>query len=437
MAKTYHIVTFGCQMNEHDSERIAGILAERGYVTASEPESADLILINTCSVREKADQKAFSYLGRLQELKIKNPHLKIALCGCTAQLMGKKVFERAPYVDLVFGTQNVDRLGILLDEMSQQEKRLVEIVHDRKESSSTGQRVRTHRNKAWVTIMEGCDNFCSYCVVPYARGRERSRGMEEVILEVAELARAGVYEVTLLGQNVNSYGGANGKNFPYLLSRINAVSGLKRIRFVTSHPKDFSPGLISAVRDLDKVCEHIHLPVQSGSDNILVAMNRGYKAGDYLEKVDSLRQAIPDVSLTTDIIVGFPGETESDFQATLDLVKRVKFDAMFSFIYSPRPGIKALELETPVPGKVALERFERLLGLQDAVRAEKAAKEVGKIYEVLVEGVSKSDPSRLSGRTRTNKLAHFIGSDKLIGQFVTVRITETLAHSMLGELTDN
>ncbi len=424
-------------MNEHDSERIAGILAERGYVAASEPEDADLILINTCSVREKADQKAFSYLGRLRELKAKNPLLKIALCGCTAQLMGKKIFQRAPYVDLVFGTQNIDRLGFLLDEISQKQERLVEIVQDREGPSSSGRRVRAHSNKTLITIMEGCDNFCSYCVVPYTRGRERSRGAEEIVAEVAELARDGVYEVTLLGQNVNSYGGANGVNFPDLLSRINSVDGLKRIRFVTSHPKDFSQELISAIRDLDKVCEHIHLPVQSGSDQVLAAMNRRYTANDYLEIVSSLRQAIPDVSLTTDIIVGFPGETESDFQATLDLVKRVKFDVIFSFIYSPRPGIKAVEFGENIPRDVALERFDRLLSLQDTVRADKMVKDVGEIYEVLVEGVSKSDPSRLSGRTRTNKLVHFTGPDKLIGQFISVRIYETLAHSMLGELTDN
>jgi tRNA-2-methylthio-N6-dimethylallyladenosine synthase len=421
----YFIETFGCQMNEHDSERIAGILAERGYIAASEPENADLVLINTCSVREKADQKAFSFLGRLQELKIKNPTLKIALCGCTAQLLGNKIVRRAPYVDLIFGTQNIDRLGALLEEMDKHPRRLVEIVPDKAKPSSSGIGIRTHPYKAWVTIMEGCDNFCSYCVVPYARGREKSREAEEIVAEVTELARQGVREVTLLGQNVNSYGKnlGNGANFPDLLSRINAVEGLERIRFVTSHPKDFSPDVIGAMRDLRKVCEHIHLPVQAGSDRILAAMNRNYVAADYLEKVHLLREAIPDVSLSTDIIVGFPGETEEDFQATLELVEAVGYDSLFSFIFSPRPGIKADDLG-------------RLLQLQEKIEKRKQTDEVGKIYEVLVEGTSKSNDNRISGRTRTNKLVHFQGSDKLVGQLVSVKITQALAHSLLGELIE-
>lgn len=425
-------------MNEHDSERIAGILAERGYVAASEAESADLVLINTCSVREKADQKAFSFLGRLQELKIKNPTLKIALCGCTAQLLGKKIVKRAPYVDLVFGTQNIDRLGALLEEMDKHPRRLVEIVPNKAKASSNGIGIRTHPYKAWVTIMEGCDNFCSYCVVPYARGREKSREAEEIVAEVTELARQGVREVTLLGQNVNSYGKGlgNGANFSDLLSRINAVEGLDRIRFVTSHPKDFSPEVIGAMRDLRKVCEHIHLPVQAGSDRILAAMNRNYTAAEYLEKVRLLREAVPDVSLSTDIIVAFPGETEEDFQATLELVEAVEYDSLFSFIFSPRPGIKADDLGTPVSRQTAGERFNRLLQLQKKIEKRKQTDEVGKIFEVLVEGTSKSNDNRLSGRTRTNKLVHFQGSDKLVGQLVSVKITQALAHSLLGELME-
>ena len=423
-------------MNEHDSERIAGILAERGYSSAAEPENADLVLVNTCSVREKADQKAFSLLGRLHELKRKNPAMKIAVCGCTAQLLGKEIFKRAPYVDLVFGTQNIDRLGFLLDEIDKKTSQLVEIIKDRENHAPIGRVVRAHPLRAWVTIMEGCDNFCTYCVVPYTRGRERSRGMEEIVPEVEELVLQGVREVTLLGQNVNSYGKnlGNGANFPTLLSRINDIEGLKRIRFVTSHPKDFSPELIAAMAGLEKVCEHIHLPVQSGSDRILAAMNRGYTAQDYLEKLARLSEAIPGVSLTTDIIVGFPGETDDDFQATLDLVESAEFDAMFSFIYSSRPGIKAKELGVHVSREVARERFERLLVLQEAVCERKKADEVGKTYQVLVEGISKSNPNRLSGRTRTNKLVHFQGSQDL--EFTSVRITDVLAHSMLGELID-
>lgn len=428
-------MTMGCQMNEHDSERMAGILSEKGYSPVSVMEDADLVLINTCSVREKADQKAFSLLGRLREIKLTKPDLKIGFCGCTAQLWKEKVLKRAPYVDFVFGTQNIERLGTFLDQGDNPAGPRVEIVENSKTPSPIGKRVRSDSFKAWVTIMEGCDNFCSYCVVPYTRGRERSREMDEVILEVEELASQGVREVTLLGQNVNSYGKnlENGANFPNLLSRINTVSGLERIRFVTSHPKDFSPELIAAMRDFEKVCEHIHLPVQAGSDTVLAAMNRGYTAGDYYEKVNCLREAIPDVSLATDIIVGFPGETERDFQDTLELVEKVGFDSMFTFIYSPRPGIKALSGD-PIPREVARGRFEKLLALQKGIQERKGMAEAGKVFEVLVEGISKSDTSRLSGRTRKNKLVHFQGSQDLIGELVNVRITDVLAHSMLGEL---
>ncbi len=435
----YHIITFGCQMNEHDSEKIAGMLAGEGYQLTENIKQADIILLNTCSVREKAEQKFFSFLGRLKPLKITRPEVIIGVCGCLAQGIKGKIRARAPYVGLVFGTQNIERLPSLLHELKAKHKSQVEIIEGRTTTTERGNLVRTSPFKAWVTIIEGCDNFCAYCMVPYVRGRERSRSSREILGEVTGLAAQGVKEITLLGQNVNSYGNnlADEVSFSELLGLLNGVAGIERIRFVTSHPKDFNEQLVRAMRDLPKVCEQIHLPVQSGADRVLEAMNRRYTKNDYLRKINMLREAVPDVEISTDIIVAFPGETEEDFEQTLDVLRQVRFDSLFSFIYSDRPATKD-KIDAPRVSRAdANRRFERLWELQDQIIAEKSKSLVGKELELLVEGPSKNNPQLLSGRTRGNRLVHFSGAESLTGNFVVVKISAAGKHSLRGALADN
>jgi tRNA-2-methylthio-N6-dimethylallyladenosine synthase len=435
--KSFHIITFGCQMNEHDSERMTGILEEQGCMAASGAEHADMIILNTCSIREKAEQKFYSELGRLKKLKDDRPGLKIAVAGCIAQQEGAKILSRAPYVDMVFGPSDLSRLPEMIEKTRSWSAPLIDIAGDPEYHRKRIPTIRTDRLKAWVSIMYGCDNFCTYCVVPYLRGRERSRLPLDIVGEVSELARNGYKEVTLLGQNVNSYGkGLEGDaNFPSLLNLIDNVSDIERVRFVTSHPRDLSDGLITALRDLPKVCESLHLPVQSGSDEILHAMNRRYTRKEYLDKVKRLREAVPHVTLTTDIIVGFPGEQERDFEMTMGLLEEVQYDGIFAFKYSKRPGTAALKLNDHLPDEIKEGRLAQVLDLQGKMTSRSNARLVNSVQEVLVDGLSKKGGT-LSGRTRGNKAVNFDAPATLIGSLVQVKIIAAGMNSLTGQLCE-
>jgi len=430
----YHVITFGCQMNIHDSEKIAGVLEGSGY-EKGQMEDASLILINTCNVRPKAVQKAYSELGKVRELKKKNPSLIIGVCGCVPQTDKETVFRRESSVDLVFGTQNIESLPALLGNVKKQKKRQIEIVEQRgKTASSNYKIIREDDVRAWVTIIEGCNNFCTYCIVPFTRGRENSREPDEVFSEIQSLAKEGYKEIVLLGQNVNSYGQKESFcELPELLHRINSIDGLERIRFVTSHPKDFSLPLVLAMRDLDKVCGQIHLPVQSGSDRVLSLMGRKYTRREYLDKIALLKENVRDVGITSDIIVGFPGETEEDFQDTLSLLEEVRYDGVYSFKYSDRPRTKAADMTNKIGDDVVKERFQWLLELQKRISAEKNKEEVGKTLRVMVEGESKNNPQLLSGRTYKNKVVHFAGEGLKRGDMVALKITEGKGNCLMGE----
>ncbi|HTP04034.1 MAG TPA: tRNA (N6-isopentenyl adenosine(37)-C2)-methylthiotransferase MiaB [Nitrospirota bacterium] len=433
--KSFHIITFGCQMNEHDSERMTGVLRDRGCAPVSGVADADMIILNTCSIREKAEQKFYSELGRLKQLKAERPGMKIAVAGCIAQQEGKNILTRAPYVDLIFGPSDVARLPVMVDEAFSRQSPVVDTCGDPEYHKKRIPTARVDKVKAWVSIMYGCDNFCTYCVVPYLRGRERSRPSADIVNEVQELARQGYKEVSLLGQNVNSYGKGLGEDtdFPALLRMVNEVPALERIRFVTSHPRDLSDGLIDAVRELPKVCESLHLPVQSGSDNILHAMNRRYTRADYLDKVKRLRDAVPEITLTTDIIVGFPGESAEDFEATIQLLEEVRYDGIFAFKYSKRPGTAALKLQEHLPEDIKEARLTKVLSLQKKITMQKNKAYAGMHAEVLIDGRSKRG-GKLSGRTRGNKVVNVAGPDSLIGSLVAVRITAAGANSLSGEI---
>jgi len=422
-------------MNMHDSEKIAGVFTEAGYCETNGIDDADVIVLNTCSIREKAEQKFFSELGRLARAKKKNPDLKIAVAGCIARQRGKDLFRRFPYVDFVFGPNNIDNLQTWAK--GGNFKTAIEdnpVYYTQKLPVKRAGRVR-----AWVSIMYGCDNFCAYCVVPYTRGRERSRPAEDIYDEIKTIADEGFREITLLGQNVNSYGRKlpGECDFPELLRRIHDIDGIERIRFVTSHPRDFSEKLIKAMRDLPKVCEHLHLPLQSGSDRILHLMNRGYTYEDYKNKIDNLRNSINDIAITTDIIVGFPGETEDDFKQTVTALTEIGFDGIFAFKYSRRPGTKALDLPGHVDEKVKSQRLSMVLELQESITYSRNKSLEGKVYEVLVEGESATDGDRLTGRTRTNKIVNFYGEQGLTGSLVDVKILEAKQHSLYGELAQS
>ncbi len=434
---TFYIHTFGCQMNVHDSEQMAQILGEAGYVKTSEADRADIIIINTCSVREKAAQKVYSHLGRLKKLKQKNPGLIMGVAGCLAQEQGAGFFRKAPCLDLVIGTHNIHRLVKAIEEIKDRRSQIVDTSFHRS-VRSLGIRTLPAPGSvsAFVTIMQGCNNFCSYCIVPYVRGREESRQSADIIEEISFLAKNGIREVTLLGQNVNSYGTTlpGDIDFPVLLGMINGVDGIDRIRFTTSHPKDLSGDLVACFDDLDKVCEHIHLPVQSGSDYVLKKMKRGYTLGEYLEKVGMLRDASPDISITSDMIVGFPGEKESDFQKTIDLMKKVRFDNTFSFRYCDRHGTASEGYDGKVEETVKQERLSRLQSLQERHSLEKNRYLEGRVEDVLVEGVSKNDDADVTGRTRGNKIVNFAGDTDLIGKTVRVKIVRAHIHSLRGEV---
>ena len=434
--KLFHLVTFGCQMNENDSERLAGMLAESGYVETEKPNESDLIIFNTCCVRENAELKVYGQLGALKKLKRDKPELIIALCGCMMQQdeVVKHIRQKYRHVDLIFGTHNIFKFPELLHRSIVSNSSVIE-VWDTTGTIAEGMPIgRRNDIKAWVTVMYGCDNFCSYCIVPYVRGRERSRRLEDIAGEVGILGRQGYKEVTLLGQNVNSYGKeleGNG-DFAELLYEINSIEGIERIRFMTSHPKDLSDSLIKSMRDCKKVCEHLHLPVQSGSNRVLSEMNRKYSKDQYLELITKIRESIPGISLTTDIIVGFPGETDEDFEETLDILEKVRCDSAYTFLYSRRTGTPAAEHSIQVPEEIKKERFKRLLEIQNRISKEINEGFLGREVEVLVEGLSKTSTSTFTGRTRTNKIVNFEGSSELIGKLIKIKIEKIQTWSLEG-----
>ena len=431
------IYTFGCQMNVHDAEQIAALLAAHGYERTEEVASADLIVVNTCSIRRKAAEKAYSLLGRFQRLKQRNRHLVLAMGGCLAQQAGPKACERLPQLDIVFGTHAIHRLPALLDSLAQQGGPVVETdFHATVPSLGIVAPPPPGAVSAFVTIMQGCNNFCSFCVVPYLRGPEISRPSAAILAEVAALATAGVKEVTLLGQNVNSYGrhGGDGVDFSGLIRRLGQIDGIRRIRFTTSHPRDLSDELIRCFAEVEPLCEHIHLPVQSGSDRVLAAMNRGYTAAAYCARVDALRQACPGIAITSDVIVGFPGEQDEDFAATLRLMERVKFDGLFSFCYSAREGTAAASFPDQIEAARQLQRLYQLQQLQDAHTLAHNRAFEGCTEEVLVEGPSHASTLDMSGRTRTFKIVNFRADGVSRGQIVPVTITAAHLHSLRGEL---
>ncbi|GBC86685.1 tRNA-2-methylthio-N(6)-dimethylallyladenosine synthase [bacterium HR12] len=436
MERRYLLRTFGCQMNEHDSERIAGLLTADGYVPTEDAARADVIVFNTCAVRENADNRLYGNLGHLRPLKERNPRLRIVVAGCLAQKDGAGILERAPWVDVVVGTHALPGLLSLLRAAEREGPQLdVREYTEVFPSALPARREVAHH--AWVSVSVGCDNACTFCIVPLVRGPQRSRPMEDILAEVRALASQGVVEVTLLGQNVNTYGrdltvpgSPRRPRFAELLRRVNEVEGLRRIRFTSPHPHDFTPDVIEAMASSEKVCEHIHFPLQSGSDRILAAMRRSYRRERYLAWLDEIRAAIPGIAVTTDIIVGFPGETEEDFRETLEVVERARFDQAFMFQYSPRPGTRAAMMPDQVPKGVVQELFDRLVALQERISLEIMREHVGRTVEVLVEGTGRK--GGVQGRTRTNKVVHLPGEIPP-GTFLDVRIVSAHPHHLVGE----
>lgn len=436
--KTYHITTFGCQMNEHDSETIAGMLSEMGFSQAPERDGADVVVINTCSVRENADKRFFGTLGQLKHIKKDNPDFTVCVCGCMMQQQHiiDSIKSKYPWVDVIFGTHNIHEFPRLLETVLSEKEKIIDVWENGGDIIEGLPAKRLYRHKAFVNIMYGCNNFCTYCIVPYTRGRERSRKACDILEEVRRLTEDGVREVTLLGQNVNSYMGEDGTDFSDLIYRLNEAEGLERIRFMTSHPKDLSDKLIQAYRDCEKLCDYIHLPVQSGSSRILKKMNRKYTKDDYLRLVEKLKAAVPHIAISTDIITGFPGETEEDFEETLDLVRRVEYDSAFTFLYSIRKGTPAAEYEDQIPEAIKHERFNRLVELVNEISARKNAAYVGKTVKVLVDGPSKNNSAALGGRTEGFKLINFEGPQDLIGKLVDVEVTAGKTFSLEGRLAE-
>ncbi len=436
MNKTYKIMTFGCQMNENDSEKISGLLKNMGYTPEEDVHKAGVVILNTCSVRENADVRVFGNLGTFKSVKKVNPDLVLAVCGCMMQQpeIVKKIKEKYPQVDLVFGTHNIHQFPQMLGNYLQRGERIFEIWDDSSEIIEDLPVDRKYPFKSFVTIMNGCNNFCTYCIVPYTRGREVSRQPEKIIEEVTRLAGEGCLEVTLLGQNVNSYGNdlKTGYHFADLLRDLNQIEKIKRIRFMTSHPKDLTDEVIEAIAQCDKVCPAIHLAIQSGSTRVLKAMNRRYTKEQIIDLVDRVRSRIPDVAITTDIIVGFPGETEEDFQDTLEVMRACKFDSAFSFIYSIRTGTPAATMENQIPDEIKHDRLNRLLDVLRDISFGLNSKYEGRVLPVLVEEPSKNNTDRLSGRTETGKLVNFEGSFDHIGQIVNVKITKAGSFSLTG-----
>ncbi|MBA2529978.1 MAG: tRNA (N6-isopentenyl adenosine(37)-C2)-methylthiotransferase MiaB [Euzebyales bacterium] len=450
--RTYFIRTFGCQMNSHDSERAAGVLETMGYRPAPDAESAGLVLFNTCAIRENADNKLYGQLSALKPLKLADPTKTIVVGGCLAQKDRGAVAERAPWVDVVYGTHNMGALPQLLAQADSAALPVVEILEHTEMFPSALPARREVAHHAWVSISIGCDNTCTFCIVPLLRGPEKSRKLGEIVAEVRALVAGGVREVTLLGQNVNSYGRdlvragdvpsdagrpRNRTLFAELLHALGDVPGLERVRFTSPHPKDFSSDVFAAMRDVGNVCEQLHLPLQSGSDRILRRMQRSYRSRRYLDLVAEARETIPGVSISTDIIVGFPGETEEDFAATLRVAEAAAFDSAYTFQYSKRPGTAAVDLDGHLPPAVVSERYRRLTDLTRSLSAASNARQVGTIQQLLVEGGSKTDPRRVSGRTRSNRLVHVPRTAATLpGRLVDARLTDATPHYLLGETTD-
>ena len=434
---TYNVTTFGCQMNARDSEKLVGILEEIGYIP-SKDENADFVIYNTCTVRENANNKVYGRLGYLHSLKKKNPDMIIALCGCMMQeeVVINKLKESYRFVNLIFGTHNIFKFPELLYNTFKSDDMIIDIWEDTNRIVEKLPVSRKYSFKSGVNIMFGCNNFCSYCIVPYVRGRERSRKPEEIIDEIKYLVDDGVKEVMLLGQNVNSYGKGleDNINFAKLLQKVDDIKGLERIRFMTSHPKDLSDELIEVMANSKNVCNHLHLPLQSGSSRILAKMNRHYDKETYLNLVKKIRNKMPDIALTTDIIVGFPGETEEDFLETMDVVRQVEFDSAFTFIYSKRTGTPAAAMDNQIPEDIIKERFNRLLEEVQQISRRKAKNYTGSLQSVLVENVNSQDATLVSGRMSNNSIVHFPGDDNLIGKIVNVKLSECKGFYYIGEL---
>ncbi|MEX2406301.1 MAG: tRNA (N6-isopentenyl adenosine(37)-C2)-methylthiotransferase MiaB [Actinomycetota bacterium] len=435
--RRYLLRTFGCQMNEHDSERIAGLLTADGYVSTEDAEDASVVVFNTCAIRENADNRLYGNLGHLRPLKQKNPRMRIVVAGCLAQKDGGTIQQRAPWVDVVIGTHALPGLVDLLHR-AETDGPQMDVSEVTEVFPSALPALRGVSHHAWVSIAVGCDNACTFCIVPLVRGPQLSRSIGDVLAEVQGLARRGVVEITLLGQNVNTFGrdltvpdAPRKPLFAELLRAVNEVEGLRRIRFTSPHPHDFTPDVIDAMAESPKVCEHIHFPLQSGSDRVLKAMQRSYRRERYLEWLERIRGAIPGIAVSTDIIVGFPGETEEDFEGTLDLVRRARFDQAYTFQYSPRPGTRAATMEDQVPKPVVQERFDRLVPLQEEIALERMRAQVGSTAEVLVEGTGRK--GRAQGRTRTNRVVHVDG-EHAPGSFFDARIVAAHPHHLDGEL---
>jgi tRNA-2-methylthio-N6-dimethylallyladenosine synthase len=436
--RKFFIQTFGCQMNVYDSERIAQVLTARDYRQVDDPARADLILVNTCSVREKPEKKVYSALGRFRRLKRKNPKLIIGVGGCVAQQEGQGLLERVPFLDFVLGTKELCRIPEILDDLEKSGVRGCAVNLDGRIDPYRGLAISPGpgRPTSFISIMQGCDNFCSFCIVPFVRGREVSRPSKDLMEEIGVLSSQGVKEVTLLGQNVNSYGKQTPgeSSFVELLERVEKTPGIERVRFTTSHPKDLSSDLIEAFGRLTKLCEHIHLPLQSGSNRILERMNRGYTREEYEEKVLNLRQTCPEISITTDIIVGFPGEEEKDHQETMEMIRKIQFDDLFSFRYSDRPHTRASLFPDKIAEELKQRRLSELQAMQKDITQRKNQAWEGRDVEVLTEGPSKAKAEERTGRTRTNRIVNFPGDSVPVGALVRVRVRRALAHSLRGEL---
>jgi tRNA-2-methylthio-N6-dimethylallyladenosine synthase len=418
-------------MNVHDTEKMLGILEMSGYAATNDPRTADLIIFNTCSIRKKAEQKFYSELGRMRFLKKNNSNLTIVIAGCIAQHEGKNILQRAPHVDYICGPQNIHMLKNIADRRPKSV-----FLEDNPHIATVDLPVkRAPSTKAWITIMYGCNNFCSYCVVPYTRGRERSRPSDNIYAEVSLLAEDGYKEITLLGQNVNSY--RSDIDFPELLRRLDRVGGIERIRFVTSHPKDFCSELIDSIGSLSKVCEHIHLPLQSGSSKILKGMNRRYTYEEYRDKIMTLRDKIPDIAITSDIIAGFPGETEQDHELTIRALNEIRFDGIYAFKFSSRKGTRAVQMSDYVSEEIKSHRLSEILSVQDTISTRKNKSLEGTIQEVLIEGPHETDDKKLTGRTRTNKIVHIPNGSLFNGRLINVEIIKGMQHSLEGKIVDN
>ncbi|HXV48864.1 MAG TPA: tRNA (N6-isopentenyl adenosine(37)-C2)-methylthiotransferase MiaB [Candidatus Binatia bacterium] len=439
MPKKLYIQTYGCQMNQYDSERIAQVMGRSGYVQTDRIDSADLLLLNTCSVRDKAEQKVYSALGNWKEFKDHRDGVIIGVGGCVAQQEGENLLKRVAHLDLVFGTHSIHKLPELVAQVESSQARPVEVTFYRDPDYMEDPDGRTKVNgaRAYVTIMQGCNKVCSFCIVPHVRGRELSRPSGKIIAEVESLVAQGVKEVMLLGQNVNSYGKltAGELSFAELLRRIDAIDGLQRIRFTTSHPQDLSPALIDTFASCNHLCEHLHLPVQSGSDSVLARMRRGYTCGEYLRRIAELRERCPNVALSTDVIVGFPGESDAEFNSTLELLQTVEYDEIFSFMYSPRPQTVAAKIyDDDIEANVKRERLRQVQTLQQGISLAKNRQRIGDTEEILVDGPSKLKNGQLMGRTRTNRIVNISAPEHLIGRLVPVRIINATANSLLGDL---